>query len=168
MSRTPMAGRTNKRVRYGGAGCIQSAATEFVFRFCPSCAGSQFRVVMSIGYFCGNEAPALGAPCSPVPPVPARAHFVRLAGMTIAKNAGGEDFGYFAPGKAGSNPAFDHTCRGVSLARGGVTRVRSPRKRGFAGALDETDFARSPAPSLSQNGSRLCAVLNTFRTAWPG
>jgi hypothetical protein len=29
--------------------------------------------------------------------------------MTIcgSTDAGGEDFGYFAPGKAGSNPAFD-------------------------------------------------------------
>ena len=35
--------------------------------------------------------------------------FASLLAMTIcgSTDAGGEDFGYFAPGKAGSNPAFD-------------------------------------------------------------
>jgi hypothetical protein len=40
-------------------------------------------------------------------------------------NTGGEDFGYFAPGDAGSTPACDQSCRGIGPARAGASRAAS-------------------------------------------
>jgi len=100
----------------------------------------QFRVVMSIGYFSGKEAPVMGAPCSPVPPEAFCLRFLQASKTLVVKIS---DTSHLE--KAGSNPAFDQTCRGVSLARGGVTRVRFLREEEVAAALDETDFASSPA-----------------------
>jgi hypothetical protein len=43
--------------------------------------------------------------------------YIWFAASRGSTDAGGEDFGYFALGKAGSNPAFDVTHRGSGLAK---------------------------------------------------
>jgi hypothetical protein len=43
---------------------------NFVFRFCPPRAGSQFRVVMGIGYFSVQEVPSRGLRAQPFPRKP--------------------------------------------------------------------------------------------------
>ena len=79
--------------------------------------------------------------------------FVRDLVCRISRltDAGGEDFGYFAPGKAGSNPAFGVTYRGGSP--GGPLKSRAAVlsfAREPALTSLKADFACSPAyPSIA-------------------
>lgn len=109
-------GRANFKGSLWWRAMVESAATEFVFRFSPQFRGTEFQVVMSFGT--SFRSKAFGPPnlcCSPgsLCSQTSRAH----------QHAGGEEIGYFAPGKAGSNPAFGVTYRGSGLARAVASRV---------------------------------------------
>jgi len=58
--------------------------------------------------------------------------------------AGSEDFGYFVPWKAGSNPAPDRSCRGNGLARAGASRVASASREELRVSIGEPP--KSPVP----------------------
>jgi len=85
-----------------------------------------------------------GAPYSRAPRQYSFCNLVcRVCGLM---NAGGEDVGYFAPGKAGSNPASDVTYRGSGLAR--AVASRAPVLPQGRACVDITESRLRPFPSV--------------------
>ena len=96
---------------------------------------------------------------------PRRILAIRLAASCGSTNAGGEDFGYFAPGKAGSNPAFGVTYRGSGLARAVASRAPIPPRGGLCVGVTESRYRLFPSVLLPMPGIGK-AVVKMPVTSW--